>query len=172
MQIQYFIDEKRRGYNKVAILLVAVLLMTFCVQAAVVPSSKQTLELKSGWNLVTLMKPLDSMSGNIQNFLSLMPMRYDIGCGAYVFCERAEDVKAGVGYWVFSRGKKTVELALDTMQMAVQPSVEKGWNLVGMTDVAAWADSAMSIWGWPNGSFKLFKKKDLKIGDAYWVMMP
>ena len=81
-----------------------------------------------------------------------------------------EDMKAGVGYWVFSREKKTVELALDTTQAAVEPSLEKGWNLVGMTDGASWADSATAIWGWQDGSFKLLEKKDLKAGIAYWAL--
>ena len=167
-----FTDEKRNNGSRMAVLLAAVMLLSVCVQAAVVPSSKQTLELKAGWNLVTLTKPLDSMSSNVQKFLSLRPVRYDVDSGAYVFCNRLEDMKAGVGYWVFSREKKTVELALDTTQAAVEPSLEKGWNLVGMTDGAAWADSATAIWGWQDGSFKLFEKKDLKAGIAYWILMP
>jgi hypothetical protein len=63
-------------------------------------------------------------------------------------------------------------LALDTTQAAVEPSLEKGWNLVGMTDGASWADSATAIWGWQDGSFKLLEKKDLKAGIAYWILMP
>ena len=110
------------------------------------------------------------MPGNVQKFLSLKPVRFNVGFWAYVFCERAEDVKAGVGYWVFSHEKQTVELALDVNQTVVQPSVEKGWNLVGMTDGSAWADSATAIWGWVNGSFKLLEKKDLKVGNAYWAL--
>ena len=165
-------DEKRSRYSSVAILWMAVMLLSVCMQAAVVPSSKQTLELKPGWNLVTLTRPLDSMANNVQKFLSLKPIRYDIDRGAYVFSERAEDVKAGIGYWVYSREKKTVELALDTTQTAAEPSLGKGWNLVGMMEGAAWADSATAIWGWDDGSFKLLEKKDLKAGIAYWVLMP
>ena len=81
-------------------------------------------------------------------------------------------MKAGVGYWVFSREKKTVELALDTTQTAAEPSLKKGWNLVGMTDGAAWVNSVTTIWGWQDGSFKLLEKKDLKAGFAYWILMP
>ena len=163
-------NEKRSGWNRVSVLMMAVMLLSVCMQAAVVPSSKQTLELKAGWNLVTLTRPLDSMSNNIQKFLSLKPIRYDIDRGAYVFSERAEDVKAGIGYWVYSREKKTVELVLDTTQTAAQPSLEKGWNLVGMTDGATWADSAMAIWGWEDGYFKLLDKNNLKNGNAYWAL--
>ena len=167
-----FINEKRNNDSRMAVLLAAVMLLSVCVQAAVVPSSKQTLELKAGWNLVTLTKPLDSMPSNIQKFLELKPIRYDADYRTYVFCVRGEDVKAGVGYWVFSREKKTVELALDTTQTAAEPSLKKGWNLVGMTDGAAWVNSVTTIWGWQDGSFKLLEKKDLKAGIAYWILMP
>ena len=165
-----FTDEKRNNGSRKAVLLIAVILLAVCAQGAVVPVSTQTLELKPGWNLVTLMKPLDSMSGNVQIFLAMNPVRYDIGVRAYVFCNHSEDVKAGVGYWVFSQEKKTVELALEDNSAVVQPTVTKGWNLVGMTDGALWPDSAAAIWGWQDGSFKLLDKKDLKVGNAYWAL--
>ncbi len=165
-------EEKRKGCNSVWGLVVAIMLLSVCVQAAVVPSSKQVLELRFGWNLVTLKRPLDSMPGNLQKFLSLKPICFDMSKGTYMFCERAEDVKAGIGYWVFSSEKKTVELALDTTQTVVLPSLEKGWNLIGLTDDMSWPDLSMAIWSWRNGSFKLIEKKDLKVGDAYWAIMP
>ena len=169
VRMKCFKDEKRKGCNRVSVLLMAVIMLSECVQAAVVPSSKQTLELKAGWNLVTLTKPLDSMSSNVQKFLALRPVRYDVGYGTYVFCERGEDVKAGVGYWVFSREKKTVELALDTTQTASEPSLKKGWNLVGMTDGASWPNSAVVIWAWKNGRFVQVNKTELQVGCAYWA---
>ena len=43
-----FTDEKRNNGSRMAVLLAAVMLLSVCVQAAVVPSSKQTLELKAG----------------------------------------------------------------------------------------------------------------------------
>ena len=170
--MKYLEDEKRSRYSSVAVLWLAVMLLSVCVQAAVVPSSKQTLDLKPGWNLVTLTRPLDSMSSNVQKFLSIKPMYFDINNSTYVFCERTEDVKAGIGYWVFSREKKTVELALDDTPMAVQPSVEKGWNLVGMVEGASWPDLADVIWMWRNGCFKLVVKRDLHAGHAYWAWLP
>ena len=168
-RMRCFTDEKRNNSNRMAVLMVAVMLLSVCVQAAVVPSSKQTLELKPGWNLVTLMKPLDSKPVNLQKLLELKLVRYDVDCGAYVFCDRSEDVKAGVGYWVFSQKKQTIELALDVDSAVMQPTVTKGWNLVGMTDGASWPDSAVAIWGWQDGSFKPIEKKDLKVGNAYWA---
>ena len=162
-------DEKRSRYSSVAILWMAVMLLSVCMQAAVVPSSKQTLELKAGWNLVTLTKPLDSMSSNVQKFLSLRPVRYDVDSGAYVFCNRLEDMKAGVGYWVFSRQKQTVELVQDTETPVSQVELKAGWNFVGMTEDASWADSAAAIWGWQNGRFVPVNRNNLHEGCAYWI---
>ncbi len=88
-----FVDEKSKSCNLAGVLLMAVMLMAVCAQAAVVPSSKQMLELKPGWNLVTLTKPLDPMPGNVQKFLSLKPMRYDDACGAYVVCNDSENLR-------------------------------------------------------------------------------
>ncbi|MBR4370674.1 MAG: hypothetical protein IKS92_06470, partial [Victivallales bacterium] len=93
--MKYFKDEKRNGCNRVSVLLMVVIMLSLCVQGAVVPVSTQTLELKPGWNLVTLMKPLDSKPVNLQKLLELKLVRYDVDCGAYVFCDRSEDVKAG-----------------------------------------------------------------------------
>ena len=165
-------DEKRSGLNRVSVLMIVVMLLSVCVQAAVVPSSKQTLELKAGWNLVTLTRPLDSMSSNVQKFLSLKPICYDVDSRAYAFCEGVEDLKAGIGYWVFSRTSQTVELVLDSDQMTVQPTLKSGWNMVGMTDGATWVESATAIWEWEDGCFKFLEKKDLKAGKAYWIFMP
>ena len=167
-----FIDEKSKSCNLAGVLLMAVMLMAVCAQAAVVPSSKQMLELKPGWNLVTLTKPLDPMPGNVQKFLSLKPMRYDDASGAYVACNDSENLKAGVGYWVFSRGAQTIELALDVNAAVDQPVLKKGWNLIGMTDGASWPNSGMVSWAWESGRFKQVDVKDLQAGQAYWAWLP
>ena len=167
-------DKKKNGSNRLVMLLIAIILLVGNAEAAVVPSSssKQTLELKPGWNLVTLTRPLDSMQGNVQKFLSLKPIRFDVNNGAYVVCERMEDLKAGIGYWVFSREKQTIELALDGTQPVAEPTLASGWNLVGKTDSEAWAETATLIWGWENGYFKIISNNELKVGHAYWAMMP
>ena len=67
-------EEKRSGCNRVSVLVMAVMLLSVYVQAAAVPSSKQTLEVKAGWNLITLTRPLDTMTSNVQKFLSLKPV--------------------------------------------------------------------------------------------------
>ena len=116
--------------------------------SAVVPVSTLTLQLKSGWNLVTLTRPLETMQSNVNKFLSLKPLSCDRKSSAYVFCNHAEDLKPGVGYWIFSSKSQMVELALDPTQTAVQPTLKSGWNLVGMIDGATWPQSAVVIWGW------------------------
>ena len=137
--------------------------------SAVVPVSKQTLELKPGWNLVTLIRPLESLPGNVNKFLSLNPIGFDGQCNTYMICNGAEDFKAGAAYWIFSFKSQTVELALDTTQTDVQPAVKAGWNLVGMTAGASWPNSAVVIWAWKDGRFVQVDKTAVQIGYAYWA---
>ena len=139
--------------------------------AAVVPVSTLTLQLKSGWNLVTLTRPMESTQSNVNNFLSLKPFTFDEKSQTYVFCARAEDLKPGVGYWIYSDKSQTVELALDTTQTVGQPTLKAGWNLVGMTDGASWPNSAVVIWAWKNGCFVQVNKTELQVGNAYWIYM-
>ena len=165
-------DEKKNNDSRMGVLLAAVMLLAVSVQGAVVPVSTQTLELKPGWNLVTLLKPLDSKPVNAQKLLALKVMCYDVKAGAYVSCDRLEDVKAGVGYWVFSQEKQTIELALDVNSAAAEPSLEKGWNLVGMTEGASWVKLDVPIWAWENGCFvQVVDKLKLQVGNAYWIYM-
>ncbi len=139
--------------------------------SAVVPISKQTLQLRPGWNLVTLIHPLESMQSNVNKFLSLKPMAYDADRRCYVACNRAEDIKAGDGYWIFSNNSQAVELALDSKQTAGQMALKAGWNLVGVMDKASWANSAVHIWAWKNGHFAQVTEKELQAGNAYWIYM-
>lgn len=137
--------------------------------SAVVPVSTLTLQLKPGWNLVTLTRPLESLQGNVNKFLLLKPLSFDRKSSAYVFCSHAEDLKPGVGYWIFSGKSQMVELALDPTQTAVQPTLKSGWNLVGMIDGATWPNAAVAIWGWKDGRFVQVNKTELQVGCAYWA---
>ena len=147
-----------------------ILLALLCANAhaALEPVAVQKLELKPGWNLVTLTRPLESMQSNVAKFLLLKPMRLDENANAYVACDKAEDVKAGIGYWVYASKAQTVELAQGGAQ-AVQSDLKTGWNLVGMTEGAAWADKATEIWAWRDGRFTMVQKSELQIGCAYWA---
>jgi len=78
-------------------------------------------------------------------------------------------VKAGVGYWVFSRQSQTVELVQDKEQTVQKTELQSGWNFVGMTEDSDWMSSAIVIWGWKNGRFVQVEKEDLQIGCAYWI---
>ena len=148
-----------------------VLGLFLCITAfsAVIPISVQTLQLKPGWNLVTLTRPLESMPGNIDKFLSLKPFAFDYNSRAYIRCNKAVDLKAGYGYWIYSDKSQTVELALDTTQTVGQTTLMKGWNLVGMTDEASWPNSTDFIWTWKNGRFVQVNQTELQVGNAYWI---
>ena len=47
-------DEKRNGCGNVRVWVMVAMLLSISTMGAVVPVSTQTLELKPGWNLVTL----------------------------------------------------------------------------------------------------------------------
>ena len=145
------------------------LLLCITSFSAVVPVSTLTLQLNPGWNLVTLTRPLESMQSNVNKFLALRPFAFDAKNQTYVFCARAENLKPGVGYWIYSDKSQTVELALDTTQTVGQPTLKAGWNLVGMTDGASWPNSAVVIWAWKNGRFVQVNKTELQVGCAYWA---
>ena len=84
------------------------------VFAAVDPVSSDKLELKAGWNLVTLTRPI--VEEHISKFLSLQPMMLDADKVRYVRCTDKKDILVGVGYWVFSQDDVTVEFTHDQSQ--------------------------------------------------------
>ena len=133
------------------------------------PQPTQILELRPGWNMVTVVKTLASKPDGVHKFLELKPIMQDIEHHAFVICGKEADVKAGVGYWVFSRQSQTVELVQDKEQAVQQPQLQSGWNFVGMTEDSDWMSSAIVIWGWRNGRFVQVEKEDLQIGCAYWI---
>ncbi len=150
--------------------ILLVMLLVFCTDAAVEPSSTQTLDLEFGWNLVTLKRPLLSKHGNYEAFLALKPLVFNNKLHTYVICRKADDVKAGIGYWIFCTQPKTVTLMHDVTQAEFQPVLQEGWNLVGMFDGATWPESAKAIWAWEDARFKPITKAELKVGQAYWVL--
>ena len=93
----------------------------------------------------------------------------DVEHHVFVMCGKEADVKAGVGYWVFSRQSQTLELVQDKEQSVQKTEWQSGWNFVGMTEDASWIETATSIWTWRNGRFVPVEKEDLQVGKAYWI---
>ena len=133
------------------------------------PQPTQILELRPGWNMVTVTKPLASKPDGVHKFLELKPIMQDVEHQVFVMCGKEADVKAGVGYWVFSRQSQTVELVQDKEQSVQKTEWQSGWNFVGMTEDASWIETATSIWTWRNGRFVPVEKEDLQVGKAYWI---
>ncbi len=129
----------------------------------------QILELLPGWNFVTLTKQLKNNPDGVQKFLALKPMMLSADNGAIVMCGDGASLKAGIGYWVYSRSRQLVEFVQDTETPVSQVNLKHGWNFVGMTEDAAWPDSATAIWTWRNGRFIPVEKEDLRVGCSYWV---
>ena len=134
-----------------------------------VPQSTQILELYRGWNMMTVTKPLASKPDGVRKFLELKPIMQDVEHQVFVMCGKEADVKAGVGYWVFSRIAQTVEFMQNTETPVSQTELMPGWNFVGMTEDVSWAESATAIWTWRNGRFVPVEKEDLQVGKAYWI---
>ena len=139
------------------------------VFGAVVPSSSQKLELKQGWNLVTLTRPI--VNASAEYFLSLQPMTLDIDTKCYVRCTSKDDLKVGVGYWIFSQtDQPPKELVHDQTQTSYETAVPTdGWNLIGVADNPTWMNQVTVIWRWLDGKFQTITKEELTTGEAYWV---
>ena len=150
-------------------LLMLGLLASLSAFAAVDPVSSQKLELKPGWNLVTLTRPI--VAESVTLFLSLKPLMLDAWNKCYVRCTSKDDIKIGVGYWIFSR---TEQPPIDLVHEQTQTSYEtagltNGWNLVGMANNSTWMSQADEIWQWLDGMFQTIAKEELPTGGAYWV---
>ena len=139
------------------------------VFGAVVPGSSQKLELKPGWNLVTLTRPI--VNASAEYFLSLRPMTLDIDTKCYVRCTSKDDLKVGVGYWIFSRTEQPPkDLVHDQTQTSYETAVPiGGWNLIGVAGNSTWMNQVTVIWQWLDGKFQTITKAELTTGEAYWV---
>ena len=128
--------------------------------AAVDPVSSQKLELT---------RPIADESATF--FLSLKSMMLDTKNKCYVRCASKDDIKIGVGCWIFS---KTAQPAIDLVHDQAQTSYEtagltEGWDLIGVADNSTWMNQAIEIWQWLNGKFQAITKEELTAGEAYWV---
>ena len=96
-------------------------------------------------------------------------MALDADHSSIVICGDESSVKAGIGYWVYSRSRQSIELVQDTETPVSQTELMPGWNFVGMTEDASWAESTTVIWTWLNGHFVPVATEDLQVGKAYWI---
>ena len=137
--------------------------------AAVDPISSQKLELKPGWNLVTLTRPITAESA--ERFLALHPMKLDADNKCYVRCTSKDVLKVGVGYWIFSRTTQPpIDLVHEQSQTTWETAIlTQGWNLIGVANNSTWMPKATDIWQWLNGKFQKVSKEDPTVGNAYWV---
>ena len=125
-------------------------------------------ELRAGWNLVTLRCPI--AQEDVATLLSLGPMRFDAANQCYVRCASASDIKVGVGYWVFISGTPVL-LPPDQTQNSWQTAgwSGSGWQLLGAATNSSWQPQATELWQWRNGNFQKIAVGDLAIGQAYWA---
>lgn len=132
--------------------LVLAFLMFLSAFAGVHPSSGQRWDLAPGWSLMTLTRPI--IAADIPKFLALRPMRFDPVRRSYIQCTKPEDIKIGVGYWIFVKTEKILGLTHDLTQIEWETvEMTDGWNLVGVTDDSILKSEGVdAIWQWQNGN--------------------
>lgn len=121
------------------ILPILFLLLCVAASAAVKPIGSQTIDLKPGWNLVTLERPV--IAADAERFIALKPITLDAAQKGYVFCSDKDKFKIGTGYWIFSKTAQTIELTREQSQTTWETTgLNNGWNLVGVADNSTWMD--------------------------------
>lgn len=160
--------------RKKTVVVLALLSLAISAFAAVRPVSRQVLELKPGWNLVTIAKPLvDDSSKSIEHFLELSPFVLNPSSKCLVQCLDKADIKVGAGFYIFSRSAKSVEIVFDATQTSWD-AVEAvpGWNLLGIIPDSTWQGEATQCWQWLDGCFQDIATAQLEAGNAYWGLIP
>ncbi|MBR5078987.1 MAG: hypothetical protein IKX30_09600 [Victivallales bacterium] len=131
-----------------------------------------TLELKPGWNLLSLPFKPESYTERIL----LGQTMFGLENGSYI---HTNNLEAGKAYWLYYRSPKNGYLDLfpsQTRSEAVIP-LERGWNMVGPTDTDRHLEPGYTVWCWTNGRFTQVLEDaeggyTLKAGVGYWVYMP
>ena len=100
---------------------------------------------------------------------TLRPMMLSSDRSSFVICGDATAVKPGVGYWVYSRSRQSIELMQDMEAPVSQVNLTHCWNFVGILEDSTWKSSDVIVWAWVNGRFKQIDKSDMRAGRAYWV---
>ena len=127
-----------------------------------------TIALVPGWNLVTLKLPI--LENAKETFLELRPMQFDGGSHSFIRCTSADDLKIGLGYWIFSVDERKLKLARDMEQTGWDsPTLVQGWSLLGVDDKSTWQGEASTARQWLDGRFQNIDNYSLKPGQAYWV---
>jgi len=174
--------------KKILSALVLLASVSFCF-AAVEPTegAKQTITLKSGWNLVTLNRKVDLTGENPQIFLKLNPVRFDSSNGSYIDCKKSEDLIPGASYWIYNEKAETVtvepDLALVAGNKEAAEATAGKYSFVGMAAGSKWADDAECIMKWDGNTFVATDAAEVKAaakdnkgnqvgsGIGYWVKM-
>lgn len=151
------------------------LFLSVIAYAAVEPKASQKLQLKIGWNLVTIVKPLADANQNIEKFLALYPYTIDTATNSYVRCTTKDDIKVGIGYWIYvsDLSQTTSELVLDVTQNSwITTDATASWNLLGYAEKSSWQSKIPQIWQWQDGRFQLINSSELPYGYACWGYLP
>ena len=134
-------------------------------------NASQSIALSQGWNLIsTYIQDERTVSQIFGSNRTIWKYQN----GGYRVVGGQEKLEAGVGYWVIATTATTVQFN-GQVQTLEEISVQKGWNLIGVSQEISVSDlasmnsgiQASSIYGFNNGA--QIRVDRLEPGKGYWV---
>ena len=124
-----------------------------------------TLELKKGWNLISL--PHFANNPEINALLGGLKAG-NVWQWKDNLVTESEVVKPRTGYWLYCERNTTIDIpgVLDTF---AAKDLHPGWNLVGVVSNQFLSASATSAWTWDGNQFVI--ATSLERWKAYWIYM-
>ena len=124
-----------------------------------------TLELKKGWNLISL--PHFANNPEINALLGGL-MAGNVWQWKDNLVTESEVVKPRTGYWLYCERNTTIDIpgVLDTF---AANELHPGWNLVGVVNSQSLPEGSRSSWTWNGNQFVVTDA--LERWKAYWIYM-
>ena len=117
-----------------------------------IPSSPDNLTLHTGWNFVSIPRPLSSGNDTGAIFAgvdtnSRSVFRYDTANKNWVSLSPMDHLAPLEGLWVYSTGPTTIPLnfSTDPLLPPAERALSTGWNAIGITDTATARDALYSV---------------------------
>ena len=122
---------------------------------------QQTLELRKGWNLTTLIITPDEESVNLLKNMSPLWFWYNSRF------TQLDNPMPGQGFWMYAHHDTTLTLTGDK---AYPATMRLGWNLIGAVEDIQTEDLSgnLNVWGYDQRSYVRITD-GLAQGNAYWI---
>ena len=107
------------------------------------PSSSGSLTLVSGWNFVSVPRPLAAGNDTAAIFADVdadghSAFRYDTVAGDWIALQETDPLAPLEGIWIYSAGPAAVPLTFSTnpRTLPAERALDSGWNAIGITGTA------------------------------------